>query len=353
MPKISLTPEALQKEMHAFSEKLRNANKNFEHAANLTPGCSERERVFSIGNVGLYHYKPLAKNTNTTPLLLVYALVNRAEMADLQKDRSLIRSLLEQGLDIYLIDWDYPTGADRLRSLDDYINRYIAGCVDHLRVSHDIDAVNLLGICQGGTMSCCYSALNPDKVRNLITTVTPIDFHTRNDMLSHIFRQVDVDALIDSDGNLSGDLLNLIFLSLKPFRLAQQKYVELINGSDDPATVEMFMRMEHWIFDSPSLAGQAFRDFAQQFYQGNKLISGDVEVGGKKVNLQDLTSPVLNIFGRDDHLVPPAASKALGQYIGSNDYTELEFPGGHIGIYVSGRAHKLVPPSIVQWLNAR
>ena len=127
--------------------------------------------------------------------------------------------------------------------------------------------------------------------------------HTRKDMLSHIFRQVDVDALIDSDGNLSGDLLNLIFLSLKPFRLAQQKYVELINGSDDPATVEMFMRMEHWIFDSPSLAGQAFRDFAQQFYQRNNLISGEVEVGGRNVNLKNLTSPVLNIFGRDDHLV--------------------------------------------------
>lgn len=353
MPKISLSPDAVQREMKAFSEKLYNADKNLGRAATLTPGCSERERVFSIGNVGLYHYKPLTAKSNATPLLMVYALVNRAEMADLQPDRSLIRSLLEQGIDIYLIDWDYPNGADRLRSLEDYINRYIGGCIDYLIGAHSIDAVNLLGICQGGTMSTCYSALYPEKVRNLITTVTPIDFHTRNDMLSHIFRHVDVEALVDGDGNLSGDLLNLIFLSLKPFRLAQQKYVELINGSDDPATVEMFMRMEHWIFDSPSLAGQAFKDFAKQFYQRNSLIAGDVEVGGRKVNLKNLTSPVLNIFGRDDHLVPPSASKALADYVGADDYTELEFPGGHIGIYVSGRAHKLVPPSIVEWLNAR
>ncbi|MGR8946765.1 MAG: class III poly(R)-hydroxyalkanoic acid synthase subunit PhaC [Gammaproteobacteria bacterium] len=353
MPKIALTPDALQREIRSFSENFTQAQKNFENAANLRPGCSERERVFSIDNVGLYHYEPRAKSSNKTPLLIVYALVNRAEMADLQEDRSLIRSLLDQGLDIYLIDWDYPDGSNRLRTMDNYINRYIGGCVEYICRENGLDAINILGICQGGTMSCCYSALHPKRVRNLITTVTPVDFSTRKDMLSHIFRQVDVDLLVDGDGNLSGDLLNLIFLSLKPFRLAQQKYVDLIGNSNDPATVEMFMRMEHWIFDSPSLAGQAFKEFAKQFYQGNLLIKGEVEIGGRRVDLKNLTSPVLNIFGRDDHLVPPAASKALGQYVGTKDYTELEFPGGHIGIYVSGRAHKLVPPAIVEWLNAR
>ena len=353
MPKLAITPDALQRDAQNFSQKLTNARQNFENAADLRPGCSERKRVFEIDDIGLYHYEPLAKQTNKTPLLIVYALVNRAEMADLQPDRSLIRSLLEQGLDIYLIDWDYPNGSNRLRSLDNYINRYIDGCVRYICRTHELDAINLLGICQGGTMSCCYSALNPRRVRNLITTVTPVDFHTRKDMLSHIFQKVDVDLLVDGDGNLSGDLLNLIFLSLKPFRLAQQKYVDLINGSDDPAIVDMFMRMEHWIFDSPNLAGQAFKEFAKQFYQQNALIKGAVKVGDKNVDLKNLRAPVLNIFGRDDHLVPPAASKALGQYIGSNDYTELEFPGGHIGIYVSGRAHKLVPPAIVEWLSER
>ena len=353
MPKLALSPDALQREMQAFSKKLIEGQKNFEDAAELRPGCSERKRVFEIDNVGLYHYEPLAKRANSTPLLIVYALVNRAEMADLQPDRSLIRSLLELGLDIYLIDWDYPDGSNRLRSLDNYINRYIDSCVKFICRDLDIDAINLLGICQGGAMSVCYSALKPKHVRNLITTVTPIDFHTRNDMLSHIFRRVDVDLLVDGDGNLSGDLLNLIFLSLKPFRLAQQKYIDLINASDDPATVEMFMRMEHWIFDSPNLTGQAFKEFAKQFYQQNALIKGEVEIAGKRVDLKKVTAPILNIFGRDDHLVPPAASKALGQYVGSKDYTELEFPGGHIGIYVSGRAHKMVPPAIAEWLSER
>jgi polyhydroxyalkanoate synthase len=63
--------------------------------------------------------------------------------------------------------------------------------------------------------------------------------------------------------------------------------------------------------------------------------------------------PVLNIFAEQDHLVPPASSKALQGLVGSDDYTELSFRGGHIGIYVSGRAQKQVPDTIHDWLARR
>ena len=39
--------------------------------------------------------------------------------------------------------------------------------------------------------------------------------------------------------------------------------------------------------------------------------------------------------------------------VGTKDYTELSFRGGHIGIYVSGRAQKEVPQAIHDWLAAR
>ncbi len=71
------------------------------------------------------------------------------------------------------------------------------------------------------------------------------------------------------------------------------------------------------------------------------------------MNLEHITIPVMNIYARDDHLVPPDASKALAGCLGTEDYTELEFPGGHIGIYVSSRSQKLLPDAIVEWLEAR
>ena len=111
--------------------------------------------------------------------------------------------------------------------------------------------------------------------------------------------------------------------------------------------------MEQWIFDSPDQAAETFRQFVKDFYQGNKLISGDVVIGDKTVDLKNLTMPILNIYAEQDHLVPPSASTPLKEYVGSNDYKEISFPGGHIGIYVSGRAQKTVPPEIGAWLSLR
>jgi polyhydroxyalkanoate synthase len=109
--------------------------------------------------------------------------------------------------------------------------------------------------------------------------------------------------------------------------------------------------MEKWIFDSPDQAGETFRQFIKDFYQRNGFINGGVMLAGQEVDLKNITCPVLNIYAMQDHLVPPDASKALKDLTSSTDYTELAFPGGHIGIYVSGKAQKEVTPAIGKWLN--
>jgi polyhydroxyalkanoate synthase len=195
--------------------------------------------------------------------------------------------------------------------------------------------------------------LNPDKVKNLITTVTPVDFHTPNDLLSHLARHVDVDNTVDTLGNIPGELLNWSFMMLKPFRLMGQKYLDLVDILDDPDKLQNFMVMEQWIHDSPDQAGEAYREFIKYFYQNNSLIKGELSLAGRSVELKNITVPILNIYARDDHLVPPASSMALKGLTGSRDYTEMEFPGGHIGIYVSARAQKTLPPAIADWLTKR
>ncbi len=63
--------------------------------------------------------------------------------------------------------------------------------------------------------------------------------------------------------------------------------------------------------------------------------------------------PILNIYAEQDHLVPPDASRALRGLAASDDYSELGFRGGHIGIYVSSRAQREVPAAIAGWLAER
>lgn len=355
MTVLQLSPENIFKEVTNFNTKLAQGLKNLRQIGDLPSGVTDKEVVYKEDKLTLYRYKsPTGKKpTNKTPLLISYALVNRPYMTDLQENRSTVRGLLDAGQDVYLIDWGYPDRSDRFLTLDDYINGYIDRCIDAIREQTGADKVNLLGICQGGAFSLCYTALHPEKIQNLITMVTPVDFQTEDNMLAHWIRDIDVDLLVDSLGNVPGDLMNWTFLNMKPYRLIAQKYIDMVEILDNPQQVHNFMYMEKWIFDSPDQAGEAYREFVRDFYQRNGLIKGEIEIGGQKVDLKNIKCPVLNVYANDDHLVPPSASKPLGKYIGTKDYTELSFKGGHIGIYVSGSAQALVPPSIGKWLNER
>jgi polyhydroxyalkanoate synthase len=340
-------------ELRAFGEKLDVGVETLRGIGDIHVGASEKEAVHRDGKLTLYRYLPSREISNAIPVLIVYALANRPYMLDLQPQRSLIRGLMSMGLEIYLIDWGYPDGDDIKLGLDDYVDGFVDACVDRLRERHGLDRINLLGVCQGGTFSLCYGALHPDKIRNLVLMVTPVDFHTPDNLLTAWLRHVDVDRLVDVLGNVPGELLNWAFVSMKPLRLTGQKYLDMLNFLGDAEKTKTFLRMEKWIHDSPAQAGECFRQFAKDCYQQNKLVEGGMQIGGRDVDLQRITMPVLNVYATQDHIVPPSASLALERLIASSDYTSFGFEGGHIGIYVSARAQRQVPQKIAQWLQTR
>lgn len=349
MPRLALSTDAIARELLDFNQRAALGVRTLRELGAQRPGATPRQPFWQRDKVTLYHYAA-AGTPRQGPLLIVYALVNRPDMADLEDGRSLIQGLVERGFDVYLIDWGYPATTDREIGLADYINGYLDAAVDHLRTVLERCALPMLGICQGGTFSLCYAALHPEKVERLVTTVTPVDFHTADDTLAHLVRHLDIDALVQHRSTISGDLLNALFLSLKPYQLLQQKYLRFIENLDDSRATAMFLRMEQWIFDSPNLTARACREFARDFYQQNKLIRGDLEIGGRRVDLARVRAPVLNIYARDDHLVPPASSQALRGALKGADYTEHELAGGHIGVYVTARSP--VAAVVGDWLKA-
>ena len=350
---FDVTPDKLAEEAASLQQKLGAGLATLRELDDVHYGVTAKEEVWRDGKVVLYRFRGEKAPTSKIPLLICYALVNRPYMVDLQDDRSLVKNLLALGQDVYLIDWGYTDRSDRFLTLEDYIERFIDGAVDHLRQASDQDRINLLGICQGGAFSLTYSSLHPDKVRNLITMVTPVDFHTDDNMLSNWIQDLDIDQFVDTLGNVPADLMNLCYLTLKPYRLFVQKYVGMVDILDDRKAMEDFLRMEKWIFDSPDQAGEAFRQFIKQYYQGNGFVNGGIVIGERDVDLGFVDMPVLNIYAEQDHLVPPSASKPMQGLVGSTDYSEISFRGGHIGIYVSGRAQKEVPAAIHDWLTKR
>ena len=311
------------------------------------------EVVYQEDRIKLKHYIPRTEIRYKTPLLVTYALINRETMLDLQPGRSVVERFLDAGIDLYMIDWGYPTRKDRFLGFDDHINVYMDNVVDFIREEQGVDKINLMGICMGGTFSVIYSALHPEKVKNLVTTVTPTNFETKKGLLHVWMDSIDVDRVVDSFGNLPADVMNLGFLLLNPARLMIDKYVGFMENMDNKTFVENFVRMEKWIFDSPDLPGEVFRQFIKDCYQGNKLLKNEMKVGGQLVDLNRLNMPLLNIYGKFDHLVPPEACEQLVNKVGSKDTEDICLNTGHIGIYVSSKYQEQFAPKIAHWLLER
>ncbi len=333
--------------------QLQSLYKNLSKIEEVEIATAPRETVWQDGKVSLYHFTNEQKVATKTPLLIVYALVNRWEMMDLQPDRSLIRRLLDQGIDVYLIDWGYVGITERYKTMNDYINGNIGDCVDFIRKKHKVEKVNILGVCQGGTFSLVYSALYPNKVKNLITMVTPVDFSKNEGLLFRWSRGMDIDTIVDNfNGVVPADFLNISYDLLKPMGKVK-KFLNLSKIAENKAKLENFLRMEKWISDGPAQAGETYRQFIKEFYQQNKLFEGTFELDGEAVKLENINMPLLNIYAKADHLVPPACSIPLNDKVGSKDKQSYEFPGGHIGVFVGSRSQKDLAPTVSQWLIDR
>jgi polyhydroxyalkanoate synthase len=310
------------------------------------------ETVYKEDRVRLKYYRP-DKIRYNFPLLVTYALINRETMLDLQPGRSVVQTFLDKGLEVYMIDWGYPTRKDRFITINDHVNGYIDNIVDFIRDKHNLPKINLMGICMGGAFCVMYSAMHPEKINALVTTVTPTNFDTDKGLLHIWMKQLDMVKMADCYGNMPADLMNFGFLLLNPARLMLDKYVSFFENMDKKAFVENFIRMEKWIFDSPDIPFETFRQFISDCYQKNLLIKSELMLDGKPVILKNITMPLINFYGKFDHLVPPEAANQLTKHVGSSDTEDVCLATGHIGIYVSSKFQKEFAPRIASWLKER
>jgi polyhydroxyalkanoate synthase len=290
-----------------------------------------------------------------TPLLVIYALINKPYILDLQPDKSVVKNLISQGFDTYLIDWGTPSDTDKYLDFEDYIERYIDDCVDVVRERTGVDKISILGYCIGGTLSSIYTALKPDKVKNFINMAAPVHFDTDEGLL-HIWTDksyFDADKIVDTLGNLPPGMLNSAFLMLDPADNLINKYTTYNMNLDNQEFVQRFLRMEHWIFDSIPMPAEFYRRYIKELYQQNLLAKGMFYIGDRRVDLKNIDMPFLNIIAERDTQVPTVASAKFNELISSTDKDLIIFPSGHIGLSVGSRAHKELWPNVGKWLGER
>ena len=327
----------------------------WDKAQRVKKGASPSEVVYEEDRIKLLHYTSDEPPKFKTPLLFVFALVNRPYILDLKEGKSVVSHFVKRGFDTYLLDWGVPGDADRHLTLDHHVNGYLLNVVEHICERNDVPQVNVLGYCMGGTMSAMFTALHQKMVKNLILMAAGIDFASRDGLLqlwtdASVF---DVDRFVKAFGNCPPWFLQSSFLLLKPIQNLVEKPINLFEKLTDEEFVDDYFTMEGWLNDNIPVPGEVFREFVKYLYQQNRLVKGTMPLGKHLVRLNSITCPILNLMASKDDLVPCSQSRSFNDLVGSSDRKTIEFPAGHIGLAVGSRAQQDLWPQACDWLASR
>jgi len=311
-----------------------------------------KDVLFRDGTARLLRFRPEEEHETRDaklPLLVVPSLINRWYVVDLRPGASLVGALVEQGLDVFCLDWGVPEDEDRYLEWDDVLGR-LARMARKVKAVTGASRLGVLGYCMGATLSGIHAALHNDEVAALINLAGPFDF-SHAGLLGEMVdpRWFDV-ASISAAGNVAPMQMQAGFVALRPTQHLAKTMAQLDRGHDAKARVA-FDALEEWAGDNIPFPAAAYRTYIQELYQGNRLVKGEHRVRGARVDLQAITAPVLTVGADRDSICPLAAARALNERCGSTEKELLVAPGGHVGAVVGSRASTVLYPAMGKWLR--
>ncbi|HZK42919.1 MAG TPA: alpha/beta fold hydrolase [Syntrophomonadaceae bacterium] len=315
-------------------------------------GLTPKEIVWRKNKARLYRY------TNNdikhkTPVLMIYALINKPYILDLIPGMSLVEHLVAEGFDVYLLDWGEWEWEDRDISFGDIVDYYIARAVMKVCQISKVKEISILGYCMGGTIATMYAALYPaPTIKNMLYLAAPIDFQDAG--LSSVWLkdpEFDPDRVADTFQLIPKDFVDFGVKMLRPVTNFWGTYTRLWKSIDEGTPVAAWKALNKWVDDNSNFPGAAYRQWIKDLYQGNKLVKNEFYLKGRLVDIANINAPLLVMSGENDHLVRPHQAEAIIDHARSTDKTYHEFPVGHGGLVFGSYAKRESYPVISDWLS--
>ena len=336
------------------------------HTTEIEAGLTPKDEVWQRGEARLYHYEPTREKRYPVPVLIVYAPILRPYILDLVPGNSFVEYLLDEGFDVYLLDWGNAGPEDKHLTFEDWILDYLPEAVEGVLMDSGAEKLTIFGYCQGGTMSAMYASLFPEEhLKNLVLLATPTDFTpedpgifglwtlwTRNS--EHYF---DPDMMVEAFGNIPEDFLKRLngtwSSALGPLPDLVGSYAKTWDRVLPEKTMSAWLAVSKWVDDGTPFPGEAFRQWIRDFYQQNKLPKGEIELRGQRVDLSNIGCPLLNIAGSKDFICPVAQAQATVDLVGSRDKEFVVLDAGHVGLMAGPVAKEELWPRVRGWLEPR
>ncbi len=314
-------------------------------------GRSAADVIEIVDDVRVHRlHHPVPERRYPVPVLLVPSLLSKWYVFDLHPRRSLAGYLRDHDFDVWIADMGRPNRKRPTPGFDAYMS-YLAQIGDEIEEVSDGIPPSVLGYSLGGVLATVFASLHPLRTANLITLTTPIDFH-RTGLVAAWSRYFPVDPFVDFWGNVPSWFYRTGFnlLAVPRAHLLWRAFGEDMKTAEGRSVVNA---VRHWIGDGVPVAGELYRTLVSDCYKHNRLVKGQLAVGGRMVDLSDIRVPLLTITAMEDHLCPPGAAEALNAAVSSDDETSLEVPGGHLGAVIGSLAQHVLWTRLVDWLEGR
>ena len=317
-------------------------------------GLTPKDTIYARGTMRLYRYRPVVDEVYRVPVVFVMSLISKPYILDLVPGQSFVEYLLKEGFDVFMVDWGVPRPEDHKMRMEDYVLDLLPRSVERVQQVTGEEEVSFLGYCMGGLFSLMYGGLFPQaRLKNLVCVATPVDFEGME-----LFRRwadprwFNVDHIVDAVGNIPAEMVLASLEMLRPFdRL--MGYVRLWDNLWDDTFVYNWRIRNKWVSDPNPFPGECYRQMIKELVQGNKLMKGELTLGGRRVDLEHLSSAVLNVMAEHDHIAPYAATRPLTSIVGSTDKQDLALRGGHVSLISGKNAVLRLWPTVNEWLSPR
>lgn len=312
------------------------STEDFEVGKNLatTPG----KVIFRNRMMELIHYEPTAPKVHSVPLVIVVPWINKFYILDLNSRKSMIKYLLDQGLDVFIISWKNPGAEMRDVRFDDYLTEGIDQAV---RVARDISGspkVNAVGYCIGGAALATYLAwanrhYGQDKspIESATFFTTLIDYHKPGDI--EVFLDENtiswLTQAMEEKGYLDGSTMASAFRLLRSNSLIWH-YVEhgyLLGEKPSPFDVL------YWNMDTTRMPAAMHSWYLREFYLNNNLVKKDaLTLAGEQIDLETIIQPIYAVSAEDDHIAPWRQTFRINNFACGDKRFVLSSSGHILGI---------------------
>ncbi|WP_172330228.1 alpha/beta hydrolase [Mangrovicoccus sp. HB161399] len=300
----------------------------------ITPG----EVVFRNDLIELIRYAPVTGEVRPEPLLIVPAWIMKYYILDLEQRNSMVKYLVEQGFEVYMISWKNPTREDAEKGMDDYVRDGSLAALDF--VSQGKRKVHAAGYCLGGTLLSATAAHVAHRdfrpVASMTLMAAQVDF-TEAGELSLFISESQVSFLEDimkTQGYLDAEQMAGAFTMLRSNDLFWSRIItQYMMGQQSGKNALMA-----WNADSTRMPARMHTEYLRGLFLENQLARGQWRVLGHTVNLTDLDMPIFAVGTETDHVAPWRSVYKIN-LLTDTDVTFVLTSGGHNAGIVSEPGH--------------